>query len=54
MGEHLSPSGGRDLEKILRGESKEPKSHLLQGGGTQKIDKNLGGESKEIAIFFKF
>ena len=53
MGEHLSPSGGRDLEKIFGGESKEPKSHLLQGGNPKNWQ-NLGGESKEIAIFFKF
>ena len=51
MGEHLSPSGGRDLENFLRGESKEPKSHLLQGGEPKKLTKFRGGIQRNCHFF---
>ena len=51
MGEHLSPSGGRDLEKFFGGESKEPKSHLLQGGEPKKLTKFRGGIQRNCHFF---
>ena len=51
MGDHLSPSGGRDLEKIFGGESKEPKSHLLQGGEPKKLTKFRGGIQRNCHFF---
>ena len=51
MGEHLSPSGGRDLENVLGWESKEPKSHLLQGGAPKKLTKFRCGIQRNCHFF---